>query len=270
MKLGFSLSPGGLLLPYHLGALDALEYHGFLHDGTPLAGASAGAIATASKAAKIDSRRVLDATIGICDRCFELGGARGRLMPLLKQNLDTQMGDEQFRTLTQRKGGVAIAYMEIFPRRRAVLQTEFLDRFDLMSAVCHSSMFPFFTSNWPAIVDISRRQTRLVVDGVFAVPFQQVGCPDFKTAGIDVDRTVRISVVPQALIGHETGARENSISPRWEGAYQVGRLVRLATEGSSRAELTSLYESGWSDAERWCRNESSRRDDVLDARKSLN
>lgn len=28
--LGFSLSPGGLLLPYHLGALASLSYHGFL------------------------------------------------------------------------------------------------------------------------------------------------------------------------------------------------------------------------------------------------
>jgi hypothetical protein len=271
MKLGFSLSPGGsgLLLPYHLGALDALEYRGFLNDATPLAGASAGAIATASKAAKIDSLRVLDATIKICDRCFELGGARGRLMPLLKQNLATHMGDEQFHTVTQRKGGVAIAYMEIFPRRRSVLQTEFFDRFDLVNAVCHSSMFPFFTSNWPAILDTSRQHPRLVVDGVFTVPFERVGCPDFKTARIHVDRTIRISVIPQALTGQE-GARENCISPRFEGAYQLGRLIRLATEGASQTELTALYESGWSDAEKWCAKESLRGDDCLGNTMCLN
>ena len=41
--VGYSLSPGGLLLPYHLGALDALQYHHFLDDTTPIAGSSAGA-----------------------------------------------------------------------------------------------------------------------------------------------------------------------------------------------------------------------------------
>ena len=90
MKLRFSLSLGGLLLPYHLGALDALQFHGFFDRSAPIAGASAGAIAAASVAAGLDSRRVLDATISICDRCFELGEARGRLMPLLKQNLSSQ------------------------------------------------------------------------------------------------------------------------------------------------------------------------------------
>jgi hypothetical protein len=40
--IGFSLSPGGLLLPYHLGVLDALQYHSFLDDTTPIAGSSAG------------------------------------------------------------------------------------------------------------------------------------------------------------------------------------------------------------------------------------
>lgn len=258
------------MLPYHLGALDALEYNRHLDEATPLAGASAGAIATASKAAGLDSRRVLDSTIEICDRCFELGGARGNLMPFLKQSLVREMGDKQFQTLIQRKGDVAIAYMEIFPRRKSVLQTEFRDKFDLMSAVCHSSMFPFFTSNWPAIWDVSKSHPRLMVDGVFTVPLERVGCPDFKMAGIDVSRTVRISVIPQALIGYgDDSARDDCISPRWEGAYQLGRLFRLATQGASRVEMTSLYESGWSDAEKWCRVESSRRD-VLDSRILLN
>lgn len=257
MKLGFSLSPGGLLLPYHLGGLDALEYKGFLTDETPLAGASAGAIATASKAAKIDSRRVIDSTIGICDRCFAEGGARGRLMPLLKQSLTTHMDAEQFQTLQQRQGVVAIAYAEIFPLRKSVLQTQFRDKFDLISAVCQSSMFPFFTSNWPAMVNTSGRMPRLLVDGVFTVPLERVGCPDFSMAGLKVDRTVRVSVLPQLLMGHDETSRENHISPRWEGAYQLGKLVRLATEGSTRPELTALYESGWLDAERWCRMEVS-------------
>jgi predicted acylesterase/phospholipase RssA len=159
MKVGFSLSPGGLLLPYHLGVLDALEHHGLVNENTPLAGSSAGAIATASKAAKIDSRQVLESTMNICDQCFALGGARGRIMPLLKQNLMNHVGAQEFDTLQKRSGAVAIAYMEIFPEQKSVLQTGFRDRFDLISAVCQSSMFPFFTSNWPAILNTSRQHS---------------------------------------------------------------------------------------------------------------
>lgn len=263
--IGISLSPGGLLLPYHLGVLDALEHRGFVTDDTPLAGASAGAIAAASKAAKIDSWRVLDSTIDICDRCFALGGARGRLMPLLKQNLAHHMGVEQFHTLQNRKGTLALAYMEIYPQRQPVLQTRFQDRWDLIGAICQSSMFPFFTSNWPAILDMSRKQPRLIVDGVFTSPLESMGCPDFKTAGLQLDRTVCVSVIPKALTG---GERDDYISPRWEGAYQLGRLARLAVEGSTRSELTALYESGWHDGERWCRTQVT--SDPLYASQCLN
>jgi len=47
---GYSFSSGGLLFPYHLGAITSLEYHGRITDPIHLAGASAGAIAVASHA----------------------------------------------------------------------------------------------------------------------------------------------------------------------------------------------------------------------------
>jgi len=40
--IGFSLSPGGLLLPYHMGVLSTLSDKGYITDKTPLAGSSAG------------------------------------------------------------------------------------------------------------------------------------------------------------------------------------------------------------------------------------
>jgi hypothetical protein len=165
------------------------------------------------------------------------------------------VGAQEFDTVQKRSGPVAIAYMEIFPEQKSVLQTGFRDRFDLISAVCQSSMFPFFTSNWPAILDTSRQQMRLCVDGAFTVPMESMGCPDFSLAGVKLDRTIRVSVIPPAIVG---GSNDDVISPRWEGAYQLGRLLRLATEGGSRPEVVALYDSGWGDAEKWCRLESSR------------
>ena len=290
MKLGFSFSPGGLLLPYHLGVLDSLTYHQYLDTSTPLAGASAGAIAVAAQASELSPRRVLDWTVDVCAHCHGHGNGRvrGRLLPLLKQQLHRHIGDAQFDTFQQRTGTVGIAYKEVYPEQRNVLQTEFDSRQDLVTAVCHSSMFPFFTSDFPCLLDYTSNgrggtTLRLVVDGVFAEPdWERLGCPDLQllttstTAGSDdnnddatkVDREVRVSVLPQAFLplGKNRKGDSNSnykdhndiISPTWKGAYQLGRLARLAVQGSSREELTWLYEAGIQDAERWCRNEQDR------------
>jgi hypothetical protein len=62
MPLGFSFSPAGWLLPYHLGVLDCLNYFNILTPNVPLAGASAGAIAIACAATNIsikDSMRLI-------------------------------------------------------------------------------------------------------------------------------------------------------------------------------------------------------------------
>jgi len=271
MKLGFSFSPGGLLLPYHLGVLESLQFHGHVDPvATPLAGASAGAIAVAAVATQLDTRRVLDVTVDICEHCQrQYGRVYGHLLPLLKQHLHRHIGNEQFEILQERQRSstiTGIAYKELYPKQRNVLQTEFESRHDFVTAVCHSSMFPFFTSQFPALLDLGDPRkaggVRLVVDGVFAVPWDRTGCPDLLSTELNngvVDREIRVSVVPQALLGKNVNDNNNCIiSPPWNGAYQLGRLARLATQGSDREELTWLYEAGMQDAERWCRNEQDR------------
>jgi len=261
MRVGISLSPGGLLLPYHLGVLDGLEYCGFCDNTSAIAGASAGAIAAASRACQIDSRKVLQATIDISDRTKAMGGARGRLLPLLNEKLQDFIDEDNFEASKQRP--LAISYREIFPNYRSVHQTQFEHRDDLVKAVCHSSMFPFFSTNWPVTIDRtttaatvanakSRFVPRILVDGFFAVPRDRFGCPDFDLAdGIDVDRTVTVSPFPKDFIGLNASPVENCITPSYEDAFQIDRLFRLATQSSSAEELTELYESGFKDAEQW-------------------
>lgn len=251
MRVGVSLSPGGLLLPYHIGVLDSLQYNGFVTPDTPVAGSSAGAIATASHGCGVDSKVVLEASIDISDRCKELGGARGRLLPLLEEKLELLVTDEEFYKLQERQGDVGIAYRELFPFNRSILQNKFKDKHDLIRAVCHSSIFPFFTTNWPCHIDTSGKLPRLVVDGFFTVPREKFGCPDFSMAGIEVDRTVMVSPFPKELVGLAASSPEDCICPEDEGGEQGVRLLKLATEASSRDELTALYESGWEDAEKW-------------------
>jgi hypothetical protein len=251
MKVGVSLSPGGLLLPYHVGVLESLEYNGFIKPETPIAGSSAGAIATAAHALRVNAKVALEATIDISDSCKALGGARGRLLPLLEQKLQELVTEEAFQNMKERPGLAAIAYREVFPNNRPILQSQFSDPQDLIRAVCHSSMFPFFATNWPVKLDTSQTFPRLFVDGWFTVPRERWGCPDFAMAGIDVDRTVTVSPFPQEAIGLTASTPEDCISPSTEGEDTKGRLLRIATEASSREDLTSVYEAGWRDAEEW-------------------
>lgn len=255
MRTGFSLSPGGLLLPYHLGALDALQYNKFLTEESPIAGSSAGAIATACHACGIDSKQGLEATIRMSDKCEQLGSARGRLLPMLQEELDSFIQEEQVLRLQERQGKAVIAYRELFPNNRAIHQTDFRDRHDLMNAVCHSSMFPFFTTNFPVAIDTSKGGIpRVVVDGFFTVPRSRFGCPDFDLAdNVPVDRTVAIAVFPKNMVGASDFADEDCISPDTDDPAVLQDLLRIATQPSSREDLTRVYESGFADAERWCR-----------------
>jgi len=275
------------MLPYHLGALASLEYNGMLHpQNTPIAGSSAGSIAAVSYGCGIHPERVLEATIQVSDGCAALGGARGRLLPLLEQQLQGLVKENEFDAIQNRPGIIGLGYKEIFPTRRDYLQTTFESREDLFRATQFSCMFPFFSTNFPCILDWSNSYPRLMVDGYFSVPRDRFGCPDFdmvnptsaNDGGADgdawnrsdiqsgdtstrqpiVDRTVGIAAFPKNVFKIDAFDDEDCISPRVENEEDVKRLIRIATQASSREELTGVYEEGWKDAEVWCRQEQHR------------
>mmetsp|Transcript_28489 Transcript_28489/g.43072 ORF Transcript_28489/g.43072 Transcript_28489/m.43072 type:complete len:252 (-) Transcript_28489:591-1346(-) len=246
---GFSLSPGGLLFPYHVGALASLEYNGHLSENTPLAGSSAGSIAVAAQACGVLPEKSLEAAIKVSDNCAAMGGAKGRLLPFVSACMDEIIGEKEFGSLVERRAPVGICYRELFPRNKAILKTNFDNKGELIQAVSNSCMFPFFSTNWPCTIDNSGSFPRLVVDGFFAVPRERFGCPDFEMAGVEVDRTVSISVFPKDKIGLTAFETNDQISPPSD--ISLEKLFRIATESTSREELTFAYEQGWKDAEKF-------------------
>ena len=263
MKVGFSLSPGGLLLPYHLGALASLAYHGFLTEKTPLAGSSAGAIAVASQASGVDSLVALEASRRVSSKCLynPFLVPSGGLLPCLQRELEDLLPKNAHHVLNERPGTVALAHRELFPNNKAVLQTKFPTRNCLMDAVCDSSMFPYFLTNQPfrTVKRINQKVPRVVVDGFFACPMENMGCPP-----LDECRTVTISVFPKELLKLSKVPKHDKIGPSvFSGGGdnivgQTAKLVRQSTQGCTTKETTELYESGWSDAERWAHQELQR------------
>ena len=271
MITGFSLSPGGLLLPFHLGVLASLSHHGHINpDLTPLAGSSAGAIAVASHASGVLPARALEASIKVSAQCYNpMFVPAGRLMGALRQEMDAILDANAHHIINQRRGVTALAHRELYPTPRSRLVTQFDTRNCLMDAVCDSAMFPMFTSN--ALARTVRRHNewhpRLVVDGIFAVSPERLGCPDFALAEKrdvgsndsnseqnNVDRTIMISCFPKELLSLSTNAKKDVIGPNFNVHNPVGQvtqLVKMACLASSRRELVQLYEDGWQRGEEW-------------------
>jgi len=281
MITGFSLSPGGLLFPYHIGVLQGLSHHSYLTEENPLAGSSAGAIAVTSHAANKSPYDAIDATTRISDKCAMLGSARGNLLKFLEKELDDLLDEDVHEMFNEREGFVGLAYQEIFPRNKSFLDVEFDSKEHVIDSVLSSSMFPFFSTNWPC--RFARKSNnefipRLTMDGFFTVPRDRFGCPDFDMAlsnlnesgrqnddlekRYKVDRTITVSVFPHDMISLTASKECDQISPVIENpdetTDQITRLFRLATETASHEEYNQLYEDGWKDAEKWIRDEEQR------------
>lgn len=265
--IGFSFSPGGLLYPYHIGGLASLEYHQYLTPYTPIAGSSAGAIAVASHAAQVKPEVCLDTTIKISDECMRQGGARGRLLSLLEAELDAILEEDAHLVVNDRPGMTALAYYEVFPLFRSRLETHFETRQCLTEAILNSSMFPFFSTNWPWRIskNTNSRQKkgifaslpRIAMDGYFAVPSGRFGCPDFRMAERgnpsftddvlkmedqvedemklefaekakqEIDRTVTVSVFPHETVLLTASAEHDRISPKFDEENPIGQVKEL-------------------------------------------
>jgi len=295
-SIGFSFSPGGLLLPYHMGVADCLIQEKYIDPSeTMLAGSSAGSIAAMAIGVGIDAKRGLEGTIAISDNCLNARKpARGNLLPLLEEQMEGLVGQDEFEFLQSRRKnrstsdsdktgtGVALAYREIFPQSKSHFQTEFKDREELFRSVGYSCMFPFFTTNFPFILDFDPVVNndngnrlplpRLLMDGYFSLPRPQFGCPilqdEFPESG--VNRTVAITCIPQEYFGMEDvfGALDSkkqnnliSINDSCDetNALSTVDIFRIATQPTSRKELTDLFERGYRDAEKWCRREEDNR-----------
>lgn len=228
------------------------------------------------------------------------GKAVGNLLPLLEIEMERVLSEDAHTIINEREGVVALAHRELFPRNRPVLTTNFDTRESLIDAVCDSSMFPFFSTQWPARLRYDGgRLPKVVVDGFFSVPRERYGCPDFKHLNYDkeldkklrdmggvlvdesgneqqqndeeetpvIDRTITVACFPHETVGLSVSSECDQISPAPDYDDPVGQmkdLFRYATQPSSRKELEMLYEKGWEDAEKWTRDEELREKKLAD------
>jgi hypothetical protein len=119
---------------------------------------------------------------------------------------------------------------------------------------------PSTTTTNPSSSSSSRKTLtwpKVYVDGWFSVPPNRHGCVDIK----GVDRTIAISPFPGNQIGMDQAFESHDlISPsiNAETCLPMEEYLRIATQATSRKELTFVYEQGFQNAEQWCMEESQR------------
>jgi len=202
-------------------------------------------------------------------------------MGALRHEMDGILPPDAHHVINERQGLTVLAHRELYPKPKSRLVTQFDTRECLMDAVCDSSMFPFFTSNKVARAVRRRNEAhhRLVVDGIFAVSPERLGCPDFdevehdgreryviKRGKVEVgekpERTVMVSCFPTELLSLSTNAKNDVIGSKLNLNNPIGHaasLVKMACLASSRKELVKLYERGWKDGEEWAKKEEQRK-----------
>ncbi|KAF8818370.1 phospholipase, patatin family protein [Cardiosporidium cionae] len=199
--LGFSFSPAGLLLSYHLGVLSYLQEIGIVTDKVPLSGASAGALASLIVGCGINMSACLQILESICDITREEGTA-GRLYEFLSNALHEMLPDDAHEKINRRPGKITVAVTQVFP-----LQGHFISNFeskeDVIECVLASCNIPFYFSTWPLL----RCRGKHCVDGYFAVPRKEFGCPPTNSA-----RNVKVTPFSAELL-RILGEAGSCISP---------------------------------------------------------
>lgn len=240
---GFSFSPGGILFPYHLGVITSLEHHGRITDQVHLAGASAGAIAVASHAARTPPAHALEAAFRVCDECETKfsGRAVGNLLPLLKVELEHCFRLDAHEIVNEREGVVALAHRELFPNNRPVLTTSFDTRDELIEAVCDSSMFPFFSTPFPVRLRYKEgeRFPRVIVDGFFTVPRERYGCPDFSHLNFDKRVEEKFRSMGGVLVGENKNGEESDSTNEYDDSPVIERTITVACFPHETVGLTA-------------------------------
>lgn len=170
-KFAFSFSPAGLLLPYHLGALDYLTSEGYVTEDTPLAGSSAGSLAVVISALNIPLDVAMK-TIYALEEDLRTNGTAYRLKKAVEEHMERILPDDAHLRLNRRRAPVFVTYTHV-ARLKGVLVSRFESKRDLIACLCASCNIPFYFSRKPTL----KCRGYHCVDGYFS-DRKNFGCPD--------------------------------------------------------------------------------------------
>lgn len=156
-SLAFGFSAGGLMFPYYVGVVAALEDAGVLRRPHQLAGASAGSLVAAAYNAGLSAAALEESLVLFGEDCLK-NGTRARLGPLLRDFLHAYLPQDAAERCS---GTTHVAVTRALPYWRPELVTHFKGRDDLVEALLTSCHIPwYFDGRW-----MTKFRGRWAVDG---------------------------------------------------------------------------------------------------------
>jgi len=243
------------MMPFHYGVGVALRDAGLLKKGTPLAGASGGAITAAALACDLPADKVLEGAAAVAEDCREKGAFRRMLLPARKLCSEVLPPDAH----QLMSGDVRVAILQVLPRPKRLFIDEWDSKEDVVDSLIASSNIPFVLG--PSLL-VPFRQG-LCVDGSFATEVGTFGCGDTSAA-----RTVRVMAFDPKDFGSFASLisdnPRDSIAPglrQGDGfPYTSARCLKYAAGSPppTMAEIQDLFQLGYRAAEMWIEEEAKR------------
>lgn len=257
---GFSFTPAGLAMTYHLGVAQGLLDAGLIDPTVPLAGASGGALAAFAVSLQPDApggigmNSMLDSVLRANGACRSNGAFRNLRNALDEQldilfnaneycviNDDGSISCELVDYLNSRPASLRIAVTQLSPLPRGLLVDSFETLDDLKQSFLATCCIPFYFAKTPTVMF----RGLPAVDGFFASPREVFGAPD-----TTAELTIRVCPFPGVL-----QAGRYVICPERDdmNPEELTSLFQAAL-GSPVAEdsvLMDLFEQGLTDSSTW-------------------
>ncbi|AFZ81734.1 hypothetical protein BEWA_011520 [Theileria equi strain WA] len=144
--IGFSFSPCGFMIPYHVGVLNLLSELNIVNMTTPLSGASSGSISIVSLSLLNDFPFLMNLIEELSNDAL-IHGTHHRLDSLITKFFNKYLQENCHEFINSRIGTIVLAYSRLgFCRFKPVLVSKFSNSTDLRDCLRVSSYIPILSS----------------------------------------------------------------------------------------------------------------------------
>ncbi|KAJ7557319.1 hypothetical protein O6H91_05G121800 [Diphasiastrum complanatum] len=228
---GFSFSAAGFLFPYYLGATHCLMQHGYITENTPLAGASAGAIACGAIVGGIPIHEALKATKLLAQDCRTYG-TLFKVRDILRVYFNRYLPPDAY---LRANGRMRVAITQVFRSPKGILVDHFTSNEDLINAVLASCFIPGFVAARPCTLF----RGSFVIDG--GLTYFTPPTAAKKTVGISAFQIDRFGLDDIEISPHLNP--QNAVSP--------SKLLGWALHPQADSTIDTLFSMGYRNARAW-------------------
>ncbi|GMH38710.1 hypothetical protein BSKO_06594 [Bryopsis sp. KO-2023] len=244
--IGYSFTPGGMLVPYYVGVMKAMTELGLIGPDTPVSGSSAGAIAAAFMASGIDMKDCLEANKRLQLDVLRNGTFQKLCNPLRDTLMD--MLPEDIHHRANGRVGLAVTIYRPLTHDRPMegrILDHFSDKEDFVEGIVGSCYIPYYVGPKAGI----EYRGEIYSDGLPTNFFP----PVVESAREGLEKTITVCAIPRANRFYRDGPGVDispDNRPKSERFSSWG-YVQRAMLAYPLDEVVQIANDGYDEASRW-------------------